>query len=407
MSFPNEHLIPSPLPPHLPSHPTETSLRTHTFLPTTLLGLKTLSTPLAPASPSSPTHTIPNASLPSPLSTFPSLVWYHMIISLIPPLNPSSLKHLLNSIAIRAQVVSSSLIKPSARNHRANPTNLHTPVPALRMEPTVWFENGKLTALPPAIHAACASQPSLLFHPSFTPQTWHTDPFVLFQNAIRHEIQDLYIMLRSAALCLDSLHSSHALCLQTWIAEFSQLVSLYFLVQERVIYPAVLKRGSRQKISFALLKQRTKSLVAMLLDIHKESLVFAEACQARENRRVVNFDNDRLHQSLHRLTALVAAFVSATEDLFAWEIDDVAQLVATDMGREEAKELQRQCVHEIVSYEVGENVFAGFSQWIPPLAKTQYLSGVDVLKMSRLRRKEKKWFKNHKSLQMKFGSGRP
>lgn len=213
-------------------------------------------------------------------------------------------------------------------------------------------------------------------------------------------------MLRSAALCLDSLHSSHALSLQTWIVEFSQLVSLYFLAQERVIYPTVSKRAARDKISLSLLKQRTKSLVAMLLDVHKESLVFAEACQARENRRIVNFDNGRLYQSLHRLTTLVATFVSATEDLFAWELKEMAHLIEKNMGREDAKELQRQCVQEIVTYDVGENVFGGFSQWIPSTVKAHCLSGVDVLKMSRLRRKEKKWFKTHKSLQTKFGSSR-
>jgi len=64
----------------------------------------------------------------------------------------------------------------------------------------------------------------------------------------------------------------------------------------------------------------------------------------------------------------------------------------------------RRAVEEVLSYDVGVDVFTGYSQWIPEKATEELLRDVDLFKMARLRIKERKWFKSHKALQAQFAS---
>lgn len=274
------------------------------------------------------------------------------------------------------------------------------------MDSTVWFENGKLLKKRSNLQATCTSQPVLKFRPFFTEQSWSTDPFVLFQNSIRHEIQDLYIMLRSAAFRIDAFKTSDAIALQQWLVEFSQMVSLYFLVQEKILYPIVLSRLEDINVSMADLRKKTQPLVNALLAIHRESLVFVSACQGRDNDRLLNFDTNTLHKTLQQLSKLVFTFVAEIEQFFTWELENVTPGILRSMNRNETRALERKAIVKMVSYDIGEHVFGGYSQWIPSVVKEQHLADIDRFKLIRLRNREKKWFKTHKALQMQFASKR-
>lgn len=227
---------------------------------------------------------------------------------------------------------------------------------------------------------------------------------MLFQNAIRHELQDLYSMLRSAALHIDFLRASDADALQQWVAEFGQLVAMYFLVQERVIYPILAQRAERGVgLSVQRVKERNKGLVAMLLEVHRESLNLARCCRSRERQRVINFDYGCVYDALGKMSEMVSRFVESTEEMFEWEMNVAGRIVEKKMEREEARELERKCVAEVVSYEVGEKVWGSISQWLPRELKGRYMEGVDGLKVGRLRRKGRKWLRSHRSLDMSFG----
>lgn len=270
------------------------------------------------------------------------------------------------------------------------------------MEATVWFENGKLNKKRSSLQANCSSQPVLRFRSLFTENSWSTDPFVLFQNSIRYEIQDLCIMLGSTAYRIDAVQVLDIQNLQKWIVQFSQMVSMYFTVQEKVIYPTALRRQKETNISVTDLQRKTQPLILSLIQIHKESLCFVAACQSRENKTLLNFDNDTLHQSLQQLSKLAFSFVSQLEQFFAWEIEHVAKIVSKHMSKQQTKDLGLTAFRELLNHNVGEEIFAGYSQWIPANLKAEYHVGIDVFKMNRLRRKEKKWFKTHKSLQENF-----
>lgn len=268
---------------------------------------------------------------------------------------------------------------------------------------TVWFENSNYSRGHENAHAILIPQPTLAFLPSFSNATWFTDPFVLFQNGIRHETQDLYIMLRSASLCMESLRSSDALALQTWLVDYSQFVSLYFLVQERIIYPQVFQKGGRIRFGIEDLKTRTKSLIQALVLIHRESVALTDLIKAREDKRVLNFSTSLINDNLSCLSKLVATFVTDLEDMFSWEIKEVAYIIKVRMHWEQTRNMERRCIMEILRQGIGEKLFAGYLQWIPTRTKEYYLSGIDMLKMTRLRRKERKWYKTHKTLQTRFG----
>lgn len=213
-------------------------------------------------------------------------------------------------------------------------------------------------------------------------------------------------MLRSAAFRIDAMKTSDCIALQKWLVEFSQMVSLYFLVQEKVIYPTVLSHEGSHDVSMTHLRQRTQPFVHALLEIHRESLVFVSACQARDNHKLLNVDTSSPHQALQHLSKLVFSFVADLEKFFTWELETVAPDVLRRMSRTKARGMECKCILEMVSYDVGENVFGGYSQWIPSAVKEQHLAKIDRFKLTRLRNKEKKWFKTHKALQMQFACKR-
>lgn len=213
-------------------------------------------------------------------------------------------------------------------------------------------------------------------------------------------------MLRSAAFRIDTMETSDCIALEKWLVEFSQMVSLYFLVQEKVIYPTVLPRQQNNNVSMLHLRQRTQPLLDALIEIHRESLVFVSACQRRDNDKLLSFDTVSPYQALYCLSKLVFSFVAEIEKFFTWELGNVAPGVLGHMSRTETRAMECKCILEMVSYDVGENVFGGYSQWVPFVVKEQHFAGLGQFKLTRLRNKEKKWFKTHKALQVQFACKR-
>ncbi|CDF36928.1 unnamed protein product [Chondrus crispus] len=212
-------------------------------------------------------------------------------------------------------------------------------------------------------------------------------------------------MLRKAAFRIDTFKTSHAIALQKWLVDFSQIVSLYFFVQESVIYPQILSRiDSDDRTLIIELRKKTQPLIDELLEIHKGSLTFVSACQGRDDEKLLNFDTASLYLALQQLSKQVFRCVAELEIFFTWELDHVAPEIRSCMNRKESRALQRNAIMKILSQRVGEDLLGAYSHWVPSEVKELYFASVDRFKLIRLRGKEKKWMRTHKSLQKTLAS---
>lgn len=263
---------------------------------------------------------------------------------------------------------------------------------------SAWFGNDNPNKRRAGFYAEFPSHPVLHFLPFLTEHSWATDPFALFQNGIRHEIEELYRIVRSLAIHIDYVKVTQFISLQKWLVEFSQVVSLYFLVQERILYPAILTSPKILKEPLEHLQDSTQEMLSTLIAIHGEALVLVTTCRDQDHERESSRtrDRDAMCKSMLKLSQFVSGFVSQLEKLFSWEVKTLAPIIQKRFARKEAKTLEGKCFKEIVSYDVGENIFGAYSKWVPVPVRSQYLSGVDALKMRRLRFKERKWFRTHK-----------
>jgi len=185
--------------------------------------------------------------------------------------------------------------------------------PPLDMEASAWF--GNIARKRWSLSLTFSSQPVLRFQPFLTEHSWASDPFVLFQNGLRHEVEDLHTILSSAALHVNALQISECLSIATWLVEFGQMLSLYFVAQDKVIYPYVLRRlpqGDR-RLSTQDLKRRTASLVVEVVGIHKMALEVVVACREKHRRWTGSLEEENLLRSLEGLAELVGTFVAALE----------------------------------------------------------------------------------------------
>lgn len=271
-----------------------------------------------------------------------------------------------------------------ARHVTLTHTHTHT-LPHLHarqsaMENTVWFQNGK--TLSPTL----PSPPSLPLAPLHTSSSAHTDPFTLFHNAIRHELLDFFSLLHTQTA--SSLRPSHIASLATWLVDFGQLLSIYLLVQERILYNYIHQKGGVYK---EVLVQWTRPLLNDFVELHANCLQLDAYMHA---------DPRNAETALTRFHVCAHDFATALERFFAWEIQTVACRMHSYFTRVQLQEIEVRCVKEMLAYEAGEWVCAAVFRCVRSEKKALYMKGVVGRQGVRIRAKERKWNRLHRGLRL-------
>lgn len=259
------------------------------------------------------------------------------------------------------------------------------------MVQTVWFENSHYEKLR-SLQEMCSSQPVIRLYPVFAPMTWASDSFIMFQNGIRSQLIDVFAMVNEMASQFDTITRPQCTALRKSITEVGHMVALYFHIQERVILPElnVFQPGS---CSIPALREVTFPLIKMLIRIHASTFRLERA--SRRDDYGFTSQGDDAYESFRQTTELIFAFVVECEKRFSQEITNLASILmkAKKAG---AKELLRQCVHELLSFKEGEHTFPGYSANLPSDVRNYCLTGLDVLKLRKIKSSERRWCRDHR-----------
>eukprot|EP00177_Eucheuma_denticulatum_P001877 GFKZ01003347.1.p1 GENE.GFKZ01003347.1~~GFKZ01003347.1.p1 ORF type:complete len:338 (-),score=46.19 GFKZ01003347.1:655-1668(-) len=276
-----------------------------------------------------------------------------------------------------------------------------------RMERSVWFWDGALNEERRRLYGMVSGEGVVLlrYGGCFSGGSWATDVFVMFHNAVREEVEVLYGMLRGAAVRVEGLRAGEVGLVEAWVVEFGQLVSMYLLVQERVVYPGIracVGPGGMHGVCTERVGRWAGDIVRGVVRVHGRVLELGRVCRERADERTTGFDMRRVYEVMGELCTSVREMVSEMEALFAWEVEVMGGVVERGMGRGEVWALVERGVGEMLEYEVGERVWGAVAARVPAEVRERLEAGVGVAKRGRLRRKEKKWVKGRRALQMRF-----
>lgn len=258
---------------------------------------------------------------------------------------------------------------------------------------SIWFDNSKT----PSNAAFPSLQPNLKFAPSFTKESYCSDPFVAFHNAIRYQIRDLCTLLNSTAAQKQKITDIDFYRLQTWLIEFSQMVAMYFTVQDNTLYPACVELQPEIYPQVCNMTKRSRNILSHLIEIHAESFIFAAKSPN---------SNTAAKIALQRASALVVGLADSLEDLFRLELNILVPVFKIHMSPGDSNAILHKCFHEFLAFKVGQEVMWGYIHTIPETFRESFLFGLPPLLLIRLKSKEKKWVKGHSKVLLSFGHRR-
>lgn len=252
----------------------------------------------------------------------------------------------------------------------------------------MWFENGGTKNNVENVDDVLKDEPKVEFEECFDKNTWWTDVLVVFHNGIRLQVKELLTLLKRGIQDTEVLRRNDIKLLTTLMIHLRQSSCMYFLIQQRILYPYMLRK-SVDKVWIEPVRKQHITLTNMILEMN-------------DKIRVLNDDNDMSH-----VFKLTCEYYWRLQDFFKWELKGVGYIIREEMGQCQAQEMLNRCIHEMLQHTVGEDVFGAFSYWMPNKLRNQYLQtnrhGIDLLpfqflSFNRIKRKEMKWNKTHHTI---------
>lgn len=226
---------------------------------------------------------------------------------------------------------------------------------------------------------------------------------MFFHNGVRHELLDLHKMLKLTAHDDGRIRIKHLLALEKWFVQFSQMVAMYFVVNDNVIYPTLVTFQSNLRATLTKRGKRHVGIINHLLEIHSECLTLTMIGAHRSSaKRALSCPG--MGESVSRMIRLLHGLVSSVEQIFEWEFTVLVPVVKERMLLWEARELIKKCLDEMSSCEVGREVMWGYFRGVPTDYKEKYFAAMERLTRMKLRAKEKRWLREHQGFSNKLSS---
>lgn len=267
---------------------------------------------------------------------------------------------------------------------------------ALPAEQSIWFENSE----PRSEHVGSHR---IRFHSLFQHDSWSSDVFVFFHNGVRHELLDLHKMLKLAAHNGSHIHTKHLLTLEKWFVQFSQMVAMYFVVNDNVICPSLVTFQPNLRTTLAKRGKSHVGIINHLLEIHAECLTLTMIGTHRSSAKSA-LSCSGMGESITRMIRLLHGLISSLEQIFEWEFTELVPIVKERMLLWEARDLIQRCLNEMSSCEVGREVMWGYFRGVPADYKEEFFAAVERLTRMKLRAKEKRWLRQHRRFSSKLSS---